>query len=517
LNRIQHGTQAVTQSVREMTCVNDCILQMERITKRFPGVVALSEVSLACRKGEVHALVGENGAGKSTLVKILSGAYLPDDGQIVFKGREVELDSPRRAQQLGIAIIMQEFNLLPYLTVQENVFLGREPRGWLGFIDTREAAQRSRELLHAMSVDIDVFELVDRLSVAQRQFVEIAKALSLGADLLIMDEPSATLTGHELEYLFRVINGLKERGVTIIYISHRLDEIFGIADRVTVLKDGKYMGTRDVRDVTKSQLIRMMVGREMGEAFPARGTPAGEIVLKVRGLTRKGVLHSVSFEVRAKEIVGLAGLVGSGRTELARAIFGADPIDSGQVELQGKAVEIKRPHDAVEAGIVLVPEDRKLEGLVDILSVRENIGLPNLGLLQRWGFVRSRQEAAHVQEKIQQLDIRTYGPDQLALNLSGGNQQKVVLGKWLVSAPKLIILDEPTRGIDVGAKAEIYRLMRQLAETGAAVLMISSELPEILGMADRILVMHEGRLVAEFEGARATEEEILTAATGGAV
>jgi ribose transport system ATP-binding protein len=261
----------------------------------------------------------------------------------------------------------------------------------------------------------------------------------------------------------------------------------------------------------------MMVGREMGEAFPARGTPAGEIVLKVRGLTRKGVLHSVSFEVRAKEIVGLAGLVGSGRTELARAIFGADPIDSGQVELQGKAVEIKRPHDAVEAGIVLVPEDRKLEGLVDILSVRENIGLPNLGLLQRWGFVRSRQEAAHVQEKIQQLDIRTYGPDQLALNLSGGNQQKVVLGKWLVSAPKLIILDEPTRGIDVGAKAEIYRLMRQLAETGAAVLMISSELPEILGMADRILVMHEGRLVAEFEGARATEEEILTAATGSAV
>ena len=507
----------VTQSIREMTCVDDCILQMERIMKRFPGVVALNEVSLACRKGEVHALVGENGAGKSTLVKILSGAYLPDDGQIVFKGREVEINSPRRAQQLGIAIIMQEFNLLPYLTVQENIFLGREPRGRLGLIDTREAARRSREFLRAMCVDIDVLEMVDRLSVAQRQFVEIAKALSLGADLLIMDEPSATLTGHELEYLFRVITGLKERGVTIIYISHRLEEIFGIADRVTVLKDGKYMGTRDIRDVTKSHLIRMMVGREMGEAFPARGTPAGETILKVRGLKRKRVLDSVSFEVRAKEVVGLAGLVGSGRTELARAIFGSDPIDGGQVELQGKALDITGPHDAVEAGIVLVPEDRKLEGLVDILSVRKNIGLPNLGLLQCWGFVRNRQEATHVQEKIQQLDIRTYGPDQPALNLSGGNQQKVVLGKWLVSAPKLIILDEPTRGIDVGAKAEIYRLMRQLAETGAAVLMISSELPEILGMADRILVMHDGRLVAEFEGARATEEEILTAATGGAV
>jgi ABC-type sugar transport system ATPase subunit len=314
-----------------------------------------------------------------------------------------------------------------------------------------------------------------------------------------------------------VITGLKERGVTIIYISHRLEEIFGIGDRVTVLKDGKYMGTRDVRDVTKSQLIRMMVGREMGEAFPARGTPAEETVLKVRGLKRTGVLDSVSFEVRAKEIVGLAGLVGSGRTALARAIFGSDPIDGGRVELRGKALDIRGPHDAVEAGIVLVPEDRKLEGLVEILSVRKNVGLPNLGLLQRWGFVHSRQEVAHVQEKIQQLDIRTYGPDQPALNLSGGNQQKVVLAKWLVSAPKVIILDEPTRGIDVGAKAEIYRLMRQLAETGAAVLMISSELPEILGMADRILVMHDGRLVAEFEGARATEEEILTAATGGVV
>ncbi len=492
------------------------ILRMERITKRFPGVVALSEVSLDCVHGEVHALVGENGAGKSTLVKILSGAYRPDGGRIVFKGGEVRLDSPRRAQQLGIAIIMQAFNLLPHLTVEENIFLGREPLGAFGIIDARAAARRSHELLHSVGVDIDVSELVDRLSVAQRQFVEIAKALSLGADLLIMDEPSATLTGHELEYLFRVIRGLRERGVTVIYISHRLDEVFAIADRVTVLKDGKQMGTCEVGEVTKAQLIRMMVGREMGEAFPARRHAPGQSVLRVRGLTRRGALNRISFEARAREIVGLAGLVGSGRTELARALFGADPIDEGQIELLGRPVALQGPHDAVQAGIVLIPEDRKLEGLIDILSVRKNIGLPNLGLLQHWGFVRGGEEAARVQEKMRQLDIRAHGADQLVMNLSGGNQQKVVLGKWLVSAPKLIILDEPTRGIDVGAKAEIYRIMRELADAGAAVLMISSELPEVLGMADRILVMHEGRLVAEFEGGRATEEEILTAATGGA-
>jgi len=495
--------------------MNGLILQMDKITKRFPGVLALDEVSFGCATGEVHALVGENGAGKSTLMKILSGAYRPDNGRIIFRGEEVDLDSPRRAQQLGISIIMQEFNLLPYLTVEENIFLGREPMLSAGIVDTREITRLSQELLSSLSVDVNVSDRIEQLSVAQRQFVEIAKALSLGADLLIMDEPSATLTGHELEYLFRVVRGLKDRDVTIIYISHRLEEVFQIADRVTVLKDGKYMGTKDVRDVTKNDLVRMMVGRELVDTFPARTGKAEDTVLAVRGLTRKGVLDNISLEVRGGEIVGLAGLVGAGRTELAQAIFGSDPVDSGKIELNGKEMSLKGPHDAVEAGIVLVPEDRKLEGLIEILSIRKNIGLPNLSILERWGFVIAHDELNKVNEKIQQLDIRTSGPNQLVMNLSGGNQQKVVLAKWLVREPKLIILDEPTRGIDVGAKVEIYRIMRALADSGAAVLMISSELPEIIGMADRILVMHEGRLTAEFDGASATEEGIMLAATGG--
>ena len=495
----------------------DILLRMDGITKRFPGVTALDAVSLECRAGEVLALVGENGAGKSTLMKILAGAYQPDIGQIVFRGCPVHIASPRQAQQIGIAIIMQELNLLPYLTVEENIWLGREPVTRLGVIDGRALRGRSQELLESLHGRLRPTDLIAQLTVAQCQFVEIAKALSLHADLIIMDEPSSSLTEHELEYLFQVIRDLKRRGVAVIYISHRLNEVFEIADRVTVLKDGKLVGSRRIADVTRNDLVQMMVGRNLAETFPPRSLQPRAVVLRVRGLSRRGVLHDLGLEVRAGEIVGLAGLVGAGRTEFARAIFGADPIDTGTIELAGKPVRIRSPHDAVRAGIVLIPEDRKREGLIQLLSIRKNIGLPNLDLFRRWGFVRRSRELAASRHWLGQLAIRASGVDQPVLSLSGGTQQKVVLAKWLVRDPRLLILDEPTRGIDVGTKAEIYRIMRQLADAGAAILMISSELPEILGMADRILVMHDGRLVAEFEGARATEEEILTAATGGAV
>ncbi len=489
------------------------LLRMEQITKRFPGVTALGGVSLACDRGEVLALVGENGAGKSTLMKILSGAYRPDAGRIVFQGREIHLASPRQAQQLGIAIIMQEFNLLPHLTVEENIWLGREPlRGW-GVIDGRAMRARSEELIASLGVRLQPDAQVGDLTVAQCQFVEIAKALSLGADLIIMDEPSSTLTEHELDSLFRIIGELKQRGVAVIYISHRLNEVFRIADRVTVLKDGALVGSRAIGKVTRNDLVQMMVGRTLADTFPLRRGGAHSPVLRVDRLSRRDLLHDISLEVRAGEIVGLAGLVGAGRTELARAIFGADPIDSGTVELFGRPVRIRGPHDAVRAGMALIPEDRKLEGLIQLLSIRRNVGLPNLDRFGRFGFVRARREREACLEWFRKLDVRAAGPEQLAVSLSGGNQQKVVLAKWLVRQPGLIILDEPTRGIDVGAKAEVYRIMRQLAESGTAILMISSELPEILGMADRILVMHEGRLTAELDGATTTEEAIMAAAT----
>lgn len=492
----------------------DVMLQMEGITKRFPGVAALDGVSLHCRAGEVLALVGENGAGKSTLMKVLSGVYQPDAGQIVFRGRPVQISSPRQAQHIGIAIIMQELNLLPYLTVEENIWLGREPMSRLGVIDGRALRARSQELLESLHVRLQPAELIADLTVAQRQFVEIAKALSLHADLVIMDEPSSSLTEHELQYLFRVIRDLKRRGVAVIYISHRLNEVFEIADRVTVLKDGRLVGSRRISEVTRSDLVQMMVGRSLAETFPPHTAHCHAPVLKVRGLGWRGVLRNVSLEVHAGEIVGLAGLVGAGRTELAHAVFGADPIDAGTIELEGKPLRIRSPHDAVRAGIVLVPEDRKLEGLIQLISIRKNIGLPNLDLFRRWGFVRRTRELATARHWLSQLSIRASSVDQPVFSLSGGTQQKVVLAKWLVRDPRLIILDEPTRGVDVGAKAEIYRIMRQLADGGAAILMISSELPEILGMADRILVMHEGRLTAELDGAAATEEAIMAAATG---
>ena len=493
---------------------NAYILKMSNITKKFPGVTALDKVTFDCEKGEVHALVGENGAGKSTLMKILSGAYHPDEGEIYFDGKKVEIGTPRRSQELGIGIVMQEFNLLPYLTVEENIFLGREKVSKFGLIDSQQMTNESRKLFELLNVDINTKELVDNLNIAQRQFVEIAKALSLGAKLLIMDEPSATLTDRELDYLFQVIDNLKKSGTSIIYISHRLVEIFKIADRVTVLKDGKVIGTKMIQEVDRDKLVEMMVGRPISDTFPPRDRKIGDVALKVEGITNKNLPHPITLDIHSGEIIGLAGLVGSGRTELARAIFGSDRIDSGRIILDTETIKLQDPSDAVKKGIVLIPEDRKLEGLVLIQSIRRNIGLPNMDLFSKLGFVRSRRELIEVNSAMKKLDIRAQNSNQLTQTLSGGNQQKVVIAKWLVRTPRIIILDEPTRGIDVATKAEIYQIMHNLASTGIGILMISSELPEILGMADRILVMNERKLTAEFIGSKTSEEEIMHAATG---
>ncbi len=494
--------------------MDNCILKMSNITKRFHGVTALDGVSFECVRGEVHALVGENGAGKSTLMKILSGAHRPDAGEIYYKGEKVDITNPKRSQELGIGIIMQEFNLLPYLTVEENIFLGREKVNKLGLINAKEMTRQSLELFETLNVHINPKEMVDNLTTAQRQFVEIAKALSQGAEVLIMDEPSATLTGHELDYLFRVVENLKKKGTSIIYISHRLVEIFQISDRVTVLKDGKVMGTKKTSEVTRNDLVEMMVGRSITDTFPRRDHEIGEAILSVKELTNKNLPYPISFDIHRGEIVGVAGLVGSGRTELARAMFGSDKIEGGAIYLNSRRIKLREPFDAVKNGIVLIPEDRKLEGLVLIHSIRHNIGLPNMDIFSRGPFVRSRAESGEVNRLIDHLKIKPGNPNQLAQYLSGGNQQKVVLAKWLARTPKIIILDEPTRGVDIAAKTEIYQIMNDLANSGIGILMISSELPEILGMADRILVMHESRLVAEFAGHTTTEEEIMHAATG---
>ncbi|MCL5961914.1 MAG: sugar ABC transporter ATP-binding protein [Chloroflexi bacterium] len=494
--------------------VNETILEMRGISKSFPGVKALDDVSFVCKKGEVHALVGENGAGKSTLMKILAGAYQPDQGEILLKGSPVAIHDPLTAQRLGISIIYQEFNLVPYLNVEQNVFLGREPRDRFRFVDSGRIHSQSAELLERLDIALDTREQVNRLSVAEQQMVEIAKALSLNAEILIMDEPTAALGEHEQERLFQLMNSLKERGMTIIYISHRLEEIFQGADRATVLKDGKVMGSHRVDEIDRATLVKMMVGRTLEEIFPAKTGGQPEEVLRVEGISRRGVLRDVSFSLQKGEILGIAGLIGSGRTELVRSIFCADPRDSGDVYLEGNKLNARNPRDCIKAGLCLAPEDRKNDGLVLGLSVQKNITIPILEKIRRWAFVHSQKEREIATSFVTELNIRTPSAHQEVQYLSGGNQQKVVLAKWLAAEPKVIIFDEPTRGIDVGAKQEIYQLMRDLANRGTGILMISSELPEVLGMSDRILVMQRGAIAAEFLAAEATEERIVAAATG---
>ncbi len=488
-------------------------LSMIGISKHFLGVQALHKVDFDVYEGEVHALVGENGAGKSTLMKVLSGIYQKDEGQIVLNGHVVELKNPVEAQEHGIGVIYQEFDLAPNLTVAENIMLCREPAGFLGWIDQRESLRRAQESLDALGIEVALHTMVGKLKVAERQMVAIVKALSLKARIIVMDEPTSALSKHEIDLLFQIIRNLKSQGVSVVYISHRLEEISYIADRVTVLRDGRRMGSMRVADTSTEQIVSMMVGRQLKDFFRKEEAALGEVILEVRHLSSVGVVHDVSFELRRGEILGFAGLIGARRTETARLIFGLDKRDDGEMLVDGAPVDIKTPEDAIRLGIALVPEDRKAQGLIVRWPISENMTLPLLGQFSGHGLIDLRREEAQAGSYVESLDIKTPSVRQRVMYLSGGNQQKVVVAKWLMTDPKVLILDEPTRGIDVAAKAEIYALMSQLARRGIGILLISSELPEVLGMSDRIIVMREGRITGELLRAEATEEKIMRYAT----
>ncbi len=490
------------------------ILEMKGISKQFYGVQALNNVDFTVEKGEVHVLIGENGAGKSTLMKILSGAYQKDAGEIYFSGEKLDLTTPLDAQKKGISIIYQEFNSIPGLSVGENIFLGREPQKKSGLVDWNKLYKDASEILDSLQADINPKTLVKQLSVAEQQFVEIAKALSFGSKLIIMDEPSATLTPSELERLFDVIESLKAEHVSIIYISHHLDELFEIGDTVTILRDGEFISRDKVKDVDKNYVIKQMVGRELTESFPEREATPGEEVLKVEDLSRNNELKNISFNLRKGEILGIAGLVGSGRTELVRALYGADLKDSGKIELYGNKIEIESPRDSIEHGIGLLPEDRKQQGLVLEQPVKSNVTLARLEEVIGKYLIDADLEKEKVKKYISDLNIKTPSINTLAKSLSGGNQQKVVLAKWLFTNSDILIFDEPTRGIDIGAKFEIYLLMNELTKAGKSIIMISSELPEIIGMSDRVLVLHQGKITGEFSKDEVNQEKIMQSAAG---
>ncbi|SRR5581483_1591968 len=498
------------------------VLKMEGISKSFPGVQALDNVHLEVLPGEIHGLLGENGAGKSTLMKILSGVYQKDSGHIFLDGQEIVVNNPHHAQLLGISIIYQELNLMPNLTVAENVFIGREPNR-ARFVQWGKLHQQTRELTDRLGIKLSPTATVRNLSVAEQQMVEIARALSIRSRVIIMDEPTSALTENEVQHLFNIMRGLKAQGLGVIFITHRLEEVFEICDRITVLRDGAYVGTIDAKAATHDQLIRMMVGRSVSDYFSKEASTPGEVVLEVRNLSRTGtvddptasVLNNISFHVRAGEILGLAGLVGSGRTDLARCVFGVDKRDSGEIFLNGQPVDIRSPRDAIRLGMGFVPEDRKLQALFLSMSVEENASMASLGGVSRFGFIQGGARRHLVSEYVKTLSIRLASLDQQVLDLSGGNQQKVVIARWLALRPRILIVDEPTRGIDVGAKAEVHALMSQLAREGVAIIMISSELPEVMGMSDRMLVMREGRVVGEVMRDQATPEQVMTMMTTG--
>lgn len=492
------------------------LLEMQGINKAFPGVQALRNVDLTIYPGEILALLGENGAGKSTLMKILNGVYSADSGTITWDGTPVIISSPNDAQRTGISMIHQELALIPYLDAGKNIYLGREPRGILpGTINWRKLYTDADAQLRDIGLNISTRTPVRFFSIAQQQMIEVAKALSLNARLIVMDEPTSSLTDREVDSLFEQMRLLRERGVAIIFISHRLDEVFEICDRLTVLRDGELIGSKSVSEVDTDQIINMMVGREMGQMYERRETPPGdEIIMDVRDLNRGRMVQDVSFQLHKGEILGIAGLVGAGRTELVQTLFGVYPATSGEIVLNGEPVTIRRPSQAIQHGIGLVPEDRKGQGLFLGMRVSENIVMPILRDIANVIFVRWRDVKETSEEYVQRLDIRTPSIRQTVRNLSGGNQQKTVIAKWLTLDPKILILDEPTRGIDVGAKSEIYRLMNQLAARGVSIIMISSELPEVLGISDRILVMHEGRVTGEFVATEATQDDLMQAAIG---
>jgi len=488
-------------------------LEMRNITKDFPGVRALDSISISLRQGEVRALVGENGAGKSTLIKIISGAYKSDQGEIWLDGNKKDYDSPVEALNLGIGAIYQEFNLVPHLNVAQNVMLGQIPNKY-GVINSREVHNRTKEVFDLLDIKLDTHELVERLTVAQQQIVEIAKALARNLRIIIMDEPTAALTNVEIKRLFEVIRALKEQEVSILYISHRLGEIFEIADTVTVLKDGKLIDTKNIAEINREDVVRMMIGRELKDYYPPKDTVKDDVVLKVKELSVHKKLHSINLEIRKGEILGVAGLEGQGQNELVRAIIGELKSDEGEIYRNGENIKIESAIDAIRSGIGYIPDDRKQDGLILIRSVNENITLPSINnRIQNLIFINNKKEKSFVNELIEKLAIVVTSRLQSVNNLSGGNQQKVVLAKWLGIQPEVLIVAEPTRGIDVGSKSEIHHLMRDLNRQGVGILMVSSELPEILGMSDRIIVMAGGRIVSEFPGQEATEEVIMAAAT----
>ncbi|MCD8197457.1 MAG: sugar ABC transporter ATP-binding protein [Lachnospiraceae bacterium] len=494
--------------------MGDVILTMKGIDKSFPGVHALDHVDLEVRKGEVHALMGENGAGKSTLMKVLTGIYKKDEGTITYEGKEVEFSNPREAQDAGIVIVHQELNMMGHLTVAQNIFIGREiMKGKL--IDDKKMNEEAKKLFDRLGIDIDPTETMSRLTVGKQQMCEIAKAISHDAKVIIFDEPSAALTEAEIEELFKIICDLRDKQLGIVYISHRMDEIKVITDRVTVMRDGGYVGTLITEDCTKDDIINMMVGRVIYEEPKTQSAvaPDAPVVLKVEHLNAGRMVQDVSFELRKGEILGFSGLMGAGRTETARALFGADPKDSGDVYINGKKVDIKTPQDAVRNGIGYLSEDRKRYGIVVDKTIAENSTMASLERFMKGIFINKKKENEAAQEYVDALNTKTPGVDQLVVNLSGGNQQKVVIAKWLVRNCDILIFDEPTRGIDVGAKSEIYTLMNKLAAEGKSIIMISSEMTEILRMSDRIVVMCEGKKTGELSIEEATQEKIMHAAT----
>ena len=502
--------------VRESGAVSgaEYLLEVEDVRKEFPGVVALDNVQFKLKRGTVHALMGENGAGKSTLMKIVAGIYTPDSGSFKLRGVDIQLKNPLDALENGIAMIHQELNLMGPMSVAENIWIRREPTNKLGFINHGEMQRRTEELFKRLNIDIDPTVEVRNLSVANRQMVEIAKAVSFNSDVLIMDEPTSALTEREVDHLFRIIKALKAEGKGIIYITHKMNELFEIADEVSVFRDGKYIATRQSSELTRDDIIRMMVGRDISQMFPKLTVPIGDVVLSVKNLTLNGVFKDVSFDVRAGEILGIAGLVGSGRSNIAETIFGVTPASSGTISINGKEIKMSEPAIAMANGMAFLTEDRKETGCFLLLDIQENT---QMAVLQnkyvKYGFVQQAQLAKDSNDMAATLRVRTPDMQEPIINLSGGNQQKVLISRWLLTKPRILILDEPTRGIDVGAKAEIHRLVSELARDGVAVIMISSEMPEVLGMSDRIMVIHEGRVTGFLDRSEADQVKIMELAS----
>jgi len=496
--------------------MSEYVLELKNISKRFGSVEVLHRISFSLRAGEVHALLGENGAGKSTLVKVMTGVHQPDGGEIYLNGNQVHFSNARDSRIMGIAAIYQELSLFPDLDVAENIFVGRQPTTKDGRVDWRQIYKEAASLLTSLGVSLDLKKKARNLSKAQQQMVEIARAFSINARILIMDEPTSSLTLNEVADLFRVVRRLRDQGTAIVFISHRLEELFELADTVTVLRDGNYVDTRPMSEISRDELIRLMVGRSIANLYPTLNLQAGKTVLQVANLSHTGLFENISFELHRGEILGLAGLVGSGRTDVARAIFGVEPPTSGEILIDGQEVVITSPHQAIRLGLAYVPEDRQIHGLIPAMDIVSNISLPILEEYASLGWLRAEAERTAVFGASRQMEVRANNIWQKARELSGGNQQKVVLAKWLSTKPRILILDEPTRGIDVGTKVAVHALMSKLASEGLAILMISSELPEILGMSDRVIVLREGHITAHFTRAEATKEKILSAATEAA-